>query len=98
MAWTYTVGHNFDVHTPVSEHTQHTSNACCKLTLGLPHYMCGIQVQQIRIGNRLYNWSASIFCNNILPLMKYMGSVVLINKYVEIYVETKVILSTVVES
>ena len=45
IACTCTVAHNFGMCTIASEHTQHTSDACHKLTLGLPHYTCGVQVQ-----------------------------------------------------
>ena len=45
LACTCTVAHNFGVHTIASEHMQHKSDACYKLTLGLPHYTCGVQVQ-----------------------------------------------------
>ena len=45
LAFTSTVARNFGMHTITSEHTQHTSDTCHELTLGLPHYTCGIQVQ-----------------------------------------------------
>ena len=45
LAYTCTVAHNCGVRTTVSEHTQHTSDARHKLALGLPQYMCGVQVQ-----------------------------------------------------
>ena len=45
MACMCTVAHNFGVHTIASEHTQHTSDACLELRLGLPHYTCSVQVQ-----------------------------------------------------
>ena len=45
----------------------------------LPHYKCGVQVQQTHIDNethRFCSWAAS---NSILRLMKYMGMSLLIN-------------------
>ena len=38
----HTVACNFNVHTQASEHTQYTKDACHKLTISLPYYMCGV--------------------------------------------------------
>ena len=51
----------FGVHMIASEHTQHMSDACHELTLGLSHYTCGVQVQYT------CSWAAT---NSILQLMK----------------------------
>ena len=39
--------HKFGVRTIASEHMRHMSDAGHKLTLGLPHYTCGVQLHTL---------------------------------------------------
>ena len=47
LACTCTVACNFGMYTIASEHIRHTSDAHHELTLGLPHYTCGVQVATV---------------------------------------------------
>ena len=79
LACTYIVAHNFDMRMIVSEHTRHSNDAHHKFTLGLPHYMCGVQVQWIHIDNEMHRFCSLTASSSILQLMKYMGMSLLIN-------------------
>ena len=39
LTFTHTVAHNFGIHMPASEHTQHTSDALKELIHGFSYYM-----------------------------------------------------------
>ena len=45
LTCTCTVAYKFGVHTIASEHMWHMSDAGHKLTIGLQHYKCGVQVR-----------------------------------------------------
>ena len=62
-----------------SEHTLYSSDAHHKFTLGLPHYMCGVQVQWIRVDNEMHRFCRLTASSSILQLMKYMGMSLLMN-------------------
>ena len=36
-----------------SEDMQHTRGACHELTLGLPHYTCGVATGSVAVGNEM---------------------------------------------
>ena len=40
----FTVAHDFGMRMWESKHTQHMRDARHKLTLGFPHYMCGVAI------------------------------------------------------
>ena len=44
-----------------SEHMRRMSDARHKLAFGLPHHMCGVQVQQTCIDNKMYWFAAGQF-------------------------------------
>ena len=39
--------YNFSMYMTVSEYMHYMSDACHKLTLGLPQYMCGVKVRTV---------------------------------------------------
>ena len=53
LACACTVGHNFCVHTRDSEYTQHMRDTHYELTLGLPHYTCGVTTDAVTVGNEI---------------------------------------------
>ena len=46
-----TVARDFGMHMWDSKHTRHTRDARHKLTLGLPHYKCGVTTGTVAVGN-----------------------------------------------
>ena len=48
-----TVAHDFGMCMQESKHTRHTNDACHKLTLGLPHYTCGVTTGTVAVGNEI---------------------------------------------
>ena len=53
LACACTVARDFGVHTRDSKHTRHTIDARHKLVLGLPHYMCGVTIGTVAVGNEV---------------------------------------------
>ena len=53
LACARTVAHDFGVHTWESKHTRHMRDARHKLTLGLPHYTCGVTTGTVAVGNEI---------------------------------------------
>ena len=53
MACACTVALDFGMHMWDSKHTQHTRDARHKLTLGLPHYTCGVTTGTVAVGNEI---------------------------------------------
>ena len=53
LACTHTVACNFGMRTRDSKHTRHTRDACHELSLGLPHYMCGVTTGTVAVGNEV---------------------------------------------
>ena len=58
LACARTVTRNFGLRTWASEHTRHTRNARHELTLGLPHYKCGVTTGTVAVGNEM-----QLFCS-----------------------------------
>ena len=53
LACACTVACDFGMHTWDSKHTWHTRDTCHKLTLGLPHYTCGVTIGTVAVGNEI---------------------------------------------
>ena len=53
LACARTVARSFSVRTRDSKHTLHTRDACHKLTLGLPHYACGVTTGTVAVDNEI---------------------------------------------
>ena len=53
LACARTVARDFGVCMRESKHTQHTRDARHKLTLGLPHYTCGVTTGTVAVGNEI---------------------------------------------
>ena len=53
LACARTVARNFGVRMWDSKHTQNTRDAHCKLVLGLSHYMCGLTIGTVAVGNEV---------------------------------------------
>ena len=51
LACACTVARDFGVRTRESKHTRHTRDTRHKLTLGLPHYTCGVTTGTVAVGN-----------------------------------------------
>ena len=58
LACAHTVAHDFGVHMWNSKHTRHTKDARHELTLGLPHYTCGVTTGTVAVGNEI-----QLFCS-----------------------------------
>ena len=58
LACACTVACDFGVHTLDSKHTCHTRDARHELTLGLPHYTCGVTTVTLAVDNE-YNCFAA---------------------------------------
>ena len=52
------VAGNISMYMWVSEHMQHTRDASHELTLGLPHYMCGVTTGTVAVGNKMQSFAA----------------------------------------
>ena len=63
-----TVAHDFGVHMRDSKHTQHTRVARHELTLGLPHYMCGVTTGTVAVGNEI-----QLLCSSLASLYVVMS-------------------------
>ena len=50
LACARTVACNFGVHMRESKHTRHMRDIHHDLTLGLPHYMCGVTTGTVAVG------------------------------------------------
>ena len=48
-----TAAHNFGMYTQDSKHVQRTRDARHELTLGLPHYTCGVTTGTVAVGNEI---------------------------------------------
>ena len=53
MVCACTVARDFAMHMRDSKHTQHTRDARHELTLGLPHYTCGVTTGTVAVGNEI---------------------------------------------
>ena len=53
LACARTVARDFGVHMQNSKHMQHTSDARCKLALGLPRYTCGVTTGTVAVDNEI---------------------------------------------
>ena len=53
LACARTVARDFGVRTWDSKHTQHTRDARHELTLGLPHFKCGVTTGTVAVGNEI---------------------------------------------
>ena len=53
LACAHTVARDFGVHTCDSKNTRHTRDESHELTLGLPHYTCGVTTGTIAVGNEI---------------------------------------------
>ena len=53
LACAHTVTRDFGMRTRDSKHTRHTRDARHELTLGLPHYTCGVTTGTVEIGNEI---------------------------------------------
>ena len=53
LVCTCTVACVFGVRMLDSKHTRHPRDACHKLALGLPHYMCGLTTGTVAVGNEI---------------------------------------------
>ena len=58
LACAHTVACDFGVCTWDSKLMRHTRDAHHKLTLGLPHYMCGVTTGTVAVGNEMH-----LLCN-----------------------------------
>ena len=56
LAYTLTVSCNFGMYLIVSEHIRYTNDVRHELALGVPHYMCDVQIQWIRIDNEMHRF------------------------------------------
>ena len=80
MACICTVGCKSGMHTITSEHKLYTSDASYELTLGLPHYTYGVQVQYTHIDNEMHRFCSWVASNSILTLTNsYMVMSLLMN-------------------
>ena len=53
LACACTVACDFDLRTRDSKHAQHMRDACHELTVGLPHYTCGVTIGTVAVGNEI---------------------------------------------
>ena len=58
LACAHTVARDFGVHTRDSKHTLHMRDTCHMLSLGLPHYTCGVTTGAVAVGNEI-----QLLCN-----------------------------------
>ena len=56
---------------PASEHMRHKSDASHELTLGLPHYMYGVQVQQLHIGDEMHRFCSQAASSYVVIVFYY---------------------------
>ena len=63
-----TVARNFGICTRQGKHTRHIRDACHKLALGLPHYMCGVTTGTVAVGNEI-----QLLCCFLASLYVVMG-------------------------
>ena len=57
LACACTVACHFTAHMQDSKHMRHTRDASHELTLGLPHYTCGVTTGTVAVGNEIQaNW------------------------------------------
>ena len=53
LACAHIVAHDFGVRTRDSKHMRHSRDARHELSLGLPHYMCGVTIGTVAVGNEI---------------------------------------------
>ena len=78
LACARTVACNFGMRTQDSKHTQHTRDACHKLTFGLPHYTYGVTTGTVAVAmkDNCLQLIGFIICHNehrLIILLKRHG-------------------------